>query len=265
MEGIDVKIIVAVITSVTSIIVALISSLRARTAKRREIESNEKLKEQEQAFQKTIKEKEFQFQNKLADQQHLLKMKKQEHAERLKSIYKIHSERFEILKEFTHLQAEFEHCVDHIIRGNSHYAERLQEYHDKMRSHARQNRQLLSDDFERAVYDLTDSGHTVLLANFRVTPQVLGTLKENGLPDSIMDMLQSKQNREIGVLDARILVDLFKLPEYENDARYRRDVRYWRTTLLNDSFQNFDHISYHRAKERVNEIKSQLQKTAPQL
>ncbi len=138
--------------------------------------------------------------------QHRLDQEREKFASEIETIKSIHSQRFAAIKEIDHYIADFRHYIFHIKRGHSEYKESLEEHYKKLRALVRENILLLGDEFEPAIYSLTDSGRAVLDDKFDedqfyeahtrvrdLQDQILGTIPQ--IPKSLVTRNIKKEQK----------------------------------------------------------------------
>ena len=72
-------------------------------------------------------------------------------------------DRYEALKTLDRYLHEFDHAIDHILKGHAHYSNRFDEYYKKLRDSAREYHYILGDNMLEAVIEVTDAGNDELL------------------------------------------------------------------------------------------------------
>jgi hypothetical protein len=96
-----------------------------------------------------------------------LEKQKEKFSKELEVTQSIQSQKFQSITKLTWLISEFRHCVYHVKEGDKEeYKDRLEQLYKELRNFIRKNSLLFGGEYERVIYEFTNSGKTVLTENF---------------------------------------------------------------------------------------------------
>lgn len=177
------------------------------------------------------------------------------HEKDLEFVQDRHKKRLEALDEVNVALMEFDHAFDHLRRGNSHYASRLEEYFHISRTLARKYESLLGEDFYQTIINLTDAEITILQASFILNNEGFQKLKNLDLPASALNSLKLFIEQPVSVINAQQLVQSI------DDRvlwRHKREIFY--SCKLS---QEYNGAERDKAEIHLRDLKQMLLRTLP--
>ncbi len=169
-----------------------------------------------------------------------------------------HKKRLEALDAVTAALREFEHALEHLLRGSTRiYVERLQDYANRARGGARTCAALLGEEFVESVHRITDLGLTVLKSSFTASADTLAKLADQGLPAETIEYLHGISGRRFAVVAPESLVAGI------DEALLHRHGTYARIFSSCEVVDGFDSQEYFLAERKVYQMTDSMLRSLP--